>query len=190
MTAGKSMQPGCQESTMSAAVRDAMRADLPSIVEIYNSSIPGRMATADTSAVSAESRQPWFDDHAPDHRPLWVATVDGIVAGWLSFQSFYGRVAYHATAEVSVYVAPSHQRQGIGRVLLARAIARGPALGLRTLLGFIFGHNGPSIALFQSFGFERWALLPRVAELDGVERDLIIVGRRIEDTDGTTDQHG
>ena len=48
-----------------------------------------------------------------------------------------------------------------------------------TLLGFVFGHNAPSLALFERLGFERWALLPRVAELDGVERDLVIVGRRV-----------
>jgi phosphinothricin acetyltransferase len=47
------------------------------------------------------------------------------------------------------------------------------------LLGFIFGHNEPSLRLFESFGFERWGFLPNVAELDGLERDLIIVGRRV-----------
>ena len=31
-------------------------------------------------------------------------------------------------------------------------------------------------------GFERWGLLPRVAELDGIERDLVIVGRRLRET--------
>ena len=45
--------------------------------------------------------------------------------------------------------------------------------------GFIFGHNEPSLALFRRFGFLRWGELPKVAALDGVERDLIIVGRRI-----------
>jgi L-amino acid N-acyltransferase YncA len=43
-----------------------------------------------------------------------------------------------------------------------------------------FGHNEPSLALFESFGFQRWELLPRVAALGGVERDLVIVGRRLE----------
>jgi phosphinothricin acetyltransferase len=32
--------------------------------------------------------------------------------------------------------------------------------------------------LFEKFGFERWGELPKVARLDGVERDVIIVGRR------------
>lgn len=161
------------------AIRDATEADLPAIVEIYNASIPGRKATADTEPVTVESRTGWFREHQPERRPLWVAEDSGTIVGWLSFQSFYGRPAYHATAEVSVYVTPNRQRAGIGRTLLARAIEQAPRLGLKNLLGFIFAHNGPSLRLFEGLGFERWAFLPRVAELDGVERDLVIVGRRI-----------
>ena len=163
----------------SMPIRDATEADLSTIVAIYNAAIPGRMATADTEPVSVDSRRPWFHEHDPQRRPLWVAEVDGTIAGWLSLQSFYGRPAYHATAEVSVYVAPERRRAGVARGLIWHALDRAPALGLATLLGFIFGHNEPSLRLFAEFGFARWALLPRVAELDGVDRDLVIVGRRI-----------
>jgi len=160
-------------------VRDATQADLPAIVEIYNAAIPGRMATADTDPVSPQARQAWFREHDPDRGPLWVASVERSIVGWLSFQSFYGRPAYRATAEISVYVAPGHHRSGIGRALLARAVEAAPRLGLKTLVGFVFGHNEPSLRLFTALGFERWALLPRVAELDGIERDLVIVGLRV-----------
>jgi phosphinothricin acetyltransferase len=136
------------------------------------------MATADTEPVTLESRLAWFAEHTGS-RPLWVALADDAIVGWLSFQSFYGRPAYRATAEVSVYVAPDARRKGVGRELVSRAIAAGPALRLRTLVGFVFGHNAPSLALFEGLGFERWGLLSRVAELDGVERDLVIVGRRL-----------
>ncbi len=162
----------------SMTLRDATENDLPAIVAIYNASIPSRTATADTEPISIESRRSWFRDHAPEKCPLWVA-VDEAVVGWLSFQSFYGRPAYHATAEISLYVTPAFQRKGIGRELMTRAIERSPQLGLKTLLGFILGHNEASLHLFESFGFQRWGALPRVAELDGIERDLIILGRRI-----------
>jgi len=162
-------------------IRDAVAADLPAIVRIYNAAIPARMATADTEPVAVASRRTWFAEHDARSRPLWVASVDDAIVGWLSFQSFYGRPAYRATAEVSVYVAPDSRRAGVGRRLLSRAIDAGPGLGLRTLLGFIFGHNEPSLALFEAHGFRRWGLLPRVAELEGAERDLVIVGRRLPD---------
>lgn len=159
-------------------IRNALESDLPAILTIYNAAIPGRLATADTEPIAVSSRQAWFAEHDAT-RPLRVAAIDSAVAGWLSFQSFYGRPAYRATAEVSVYVSPDHQRHGIGRALLANAVDAAPRLGLKTLLGFIFGHNEPSLRLFGEFGFQRWALLPRVAELDGTERDLVIVGLRV-----------
>jgi L-amino acid N-acyltransferase YncA len=160
-------------------IRDATPGDLPIVVAIYNAAISGRMATADLEPVSVDSRRAWFAEHSSNLRPLWVLEDADQVKGWISFQSFYGRPAYHATAELSVYVAPDAQRRGYARLLVAEAIRRAPEFGLKTLLGFIFGHNQPSLALFRTFGFETWAHLPRVAELDGFERDLLILGRRL-----------
>lgn len=163
---------------MSFTHRLAARDDLARIVEIYNATIPSRRATADTEPVSVESRVKWFEDHTPDFRPLWVVEVDGRVAAWLSFSLFYGRPAYNRTAELSVYVDESYRSLGLGSYLLTQAIGQAPSLGLDTLLGFIFGHNQASLRLFEKYGFERWGELPRVALLDRVERDLVIVGRR------------
>jgi phosphinothricin acetyltransferase len=160
-------------------IREATIDDLPFIVQIYNAAIPGRMATADLEPVTIDSRHAWFAEHSTASRPLWILEEGGEIRGWLSFQSFYGRPAYHATAEISVYVAPDARRLGYGRQLLGRAIDRAPSIGLKTLLGFIFGHNEPSLALFRTFGFDTWARLPKIAELDGVERDVLILGKRI-----------
>ncbi len=92
---------------------------------------------------------------------------------------FLPAFTYAATAEVSIYVAPAHQRRGVGRRLLSEAIARGPALGLRTLLYVCFAHNAPSLRLSEGLGFARWGHLPRVADMDGIERDVVILGRRL-----------
>ena len=161
-------------------IRDAREDDLPEIVDIYNSTVSGRMVTADTTPVSVKDRTAWFHEHKKGFRPLWVVEEGGKVIAWLSFQSFYGRPAYLGTAEISVYVAESHRRQGIGRMLLQRAIEYCPGIGVKNLMGFIFAHNAPSIGLFESFGFEQWGYFPRVAVLDGVERDLAIMGLRIK----------
>lgn len=160
-------------------IRDARESDLESIVRIYNAAIPGRLATADTEPVSVASRRAWMREHDAARHPLWVAERDGRVLGWLSVSAFYGRPAYAATAELSVYVDPALQRGGVASALLQQALDRADALALRTYLGFIFAHNARSLALFRKFGFEQWAHLPRVAVLDGIERDLLIFGRRL-----------
>lgn len=160
-------------------IRHACDEDLPAIVAIYNASIPGRLATADTEPVTVTAREPWFRDHVPERRPLLVAEDGQGIAGWLSFRSFYGRPAYHATVELGYYVAPDRQRQGVGWLLLNEAVSRAPRLAVRTLLAFVFGHNAPSVRLLEKFGFAQWGLLPAVAELDGREYDVLIMGRRV-----------
>ena len=162
-------------------IRNAEAKDLVLIVEIYNASIPSRIATGDPEPISVESRISWYQEHSPNSRPILVIELDDKVIGWLSFQSFYGRPAYQATAEVSIYVAPEYKGQGIGKKLLSEAIYRSPQLGIKTLLGFIFAHNIPSLSLFNKFGFERWGYLPKVADLDGNRRDLVIMGLHLEE---------
>ncbi|WP_042356003.1 GNAT family N-acetyltransferase [Bacillus rubiinfantis] len=160
-------------------IRDAMLDDLPVIVAIYNTTIAGRMVTADTEKISVESRIPWFHEHSPATRPLWVVENNGVICAWLSFQSFYGRPAYRHTAEISIYLHPDFRGKKLGSYLLEKAIEACPGLDISTLLGFIFAHNLPSIKLFNRFGFEQWAYLPNVAVLDEIERDLVILGKRV-----------
>ena len=165
-------------------ISTAQASDLPRIVAIYNAAIPGRMATADTEPVSVAAREAWFSEFDANRRPLWVFRhdPDGAVAGWLSLRSFYGRPAYNATVEIGVYIDPAARRRGVARALLGHALAAAPGLRVKTILAFVFAHNAPSLALFEAVGFGGWGRLPGVAELDGVERDLLILGRRIAES--------
>ena len=163
--------------------RDARPDDLAAIVAIYNATVASREVTADTEPVTVESRRVWFERHTPQRRPLWLVERDGDIIAWLSYSDFYGRPAYAATSELSIYVHPSARGQGLGRYFMAEALLNAADFGLDTLLGFIFGHNRPSLALFEAFGFERWGELPGVARLDGVRRDLVIMGKRVANSE-------
>lgn len=166
--------------------RHATLNDLPAIVAIYNSTIASREVTADLEPVSLESRLSWFHEHDCLRRPLWIIErfEDGIreheILGWMSYSNFYGRPAYGATVELSIYIATHWRGKGIGRYCVKQAIDYAPTIAVHTLLGFIFAHNLASLALFEKLGFSSWGHLPRVANLDGIERDLIIVGKHID----------
>lgn len=164
---------------MSLPYRLATLDDLPAIVAIYNSTIPSRQVTADIEPVTVASREVWFLEHTPEQRPIWVVEEQGRILGWLSYSNFHARAAYAATVELSIYLHEDARGKGLGAYLLQQAIAHAPTLGIHTLVGLIFGHNLPSLKLFERHGFERWAHMPRVATLDGVERDLVIVGKRV-----------
>lgn len=160
-------------------IRDAIEEDLTAIVNIYNSTISDRIATADTEPVTVESRLSWLQNRDFRYRPVWVIETDKLIVGWLSFNNFYGRPAYSHTAEISIYVAANYRRRGVASQLLDRAIAICPQLQLKILLGFILAHNKPSLNLFQKYGFVQWGLLPQVAQLDEKEKDLVILGLKV-----------
>jgi L-amino acid N-acyltransferase YncA len=165
---------------MIKTMRIATKKDLSDIVAIYNSTIPTRQSTADTTEVTVESKLEWFRRHSPDKRPLWVREENGKVVAWVSFESFYGRPAYEQTVEISIYISPEHTGKGLGRTLLEESLESAKQFDIKTIVGFIFSHNIPSINLFKSFGFEEWGNLPNVARMDGKEYSLSIVGKRIK----------
>jgi L-amino acid N-acyltransferase YncA len=160
-------------------IRDAVEADLPAIVEIYNCSVATKTITADVEPVTVESRLDWFRSHSPNQYPLWVLERSSKIAGWFAFRMYYGREAYRSTAEISLYVAPEFHRQGIGQTLLSYAIEQAPKLGIRTLIGIAFAENAPSVELLKKFGFEQWGYLPEVARSWECDRDVIILGRKV-----------
>ena len=158
-------------------IRDASEADLPAILAVYNESIPSGRATADTQPVSVADRVEWFRKFDPNKRPIWVAVDDdeGRVVGTVYLSWFYaGRPAYNKTAEISTYIAASHQGQGLGTLLKQRMIDACPRLGVENLISMYFDHNEATKKLNAKFGFEVVGHLPEIADVFGASRGLMI----------------
>ncbi|WP_392565442.1 N-acetyltransferase family protein [Utexia brackfieldae] len=157
----------------------AQLSDLPFIIDVYNSTVASRMVTADTQPVTVESRLGWFAQHHPQTRPLWLLKWHDKACGWVSLSSFYGRPAFNKTAEISLYLHTDFRGQKLGIPILEYVESVCPALGIETIMSFIFGHNHPSIKLFKQAGYAQWGFLPTIAELDETKRDLVILGKKI-----------
>ncbi len=150
--------------------------DVRAILDIYNESIPKRIATADLVPQSLAARTQWFQSHDFTTRPIVVAIRDDAVVGWGSFTNFKERSAYAPSAEISIYVADVAARQGVGRAILGDLLARAVSCRIDRILAICFSHNEPSLKLFRSRGFEQWGLLPDACELDGIRRSITILG--------------
>jgi ribonuclease Z len=159
--------------------RNATADDLPRMVEIYNSTIAARTATADLQPVSVAERMSWFRAHNPQQHPLLVIELPNkIVAGWVSLQPYHHRAAYESTQEVSLYIDQSCRKKGIGQLALRHIMQLAKSVGTKDVVALIFEHNEPSMKLFFRYGFVQWGRLPNVATLDGLERTLCILGKR------------
>ncbi len=171
------------EQFANLTIRDATPADEAAIVAIHNASIPGRMASAYLEPVTVEQRRGWFDAHSPDRRPLWVVCDQqqaGDVIAWGCLTDYSPRPAYSITAEVSLYIAPERQGEGIGPWLMGKLMDACPGLGVERVVSLVFAHNQPSLRMHEKLDFEHWGLLPQVCDMDGERRDVIVLGKRFE----------
>jgi RimJ/RimL family protein N-acetyltransferase len=88
------------------------------------------------------------------HGAVFVAEVPGGIVGRLSVARDAHPASWHV-ADLGLMVAESHRRLGIGRALLDAAVGWARSAGVRKLELHVFPHNGPAIALYESFGFVR-----------------------------------
>ena len=161
-------------------IRIAQTAELPAIVDIYNQAIPSRRSTGDTQPLRVEDRRAWFEEHHPDKYPIFVAEVDGRIAGWCSLSAYRaGRAAFRFTREISYYIDLAHHRQGIGTALIEHALAACPALQVKTLVAIVLEVNEASLRLLRKKGFEQWGYLRRVADFPGSEVGHLYYGRHV-----------
>jgi phosphinothricin acetyltransferase len=162
-------------------IRIAAPEDLPAIVSIYNEAVLSRFATADINAVSVDSRRDWFAEHEPTRHPVYVWEDAGAVRGWCSLSPYRrGRMALRFTAEISYYVQRGSQRKGIASRLIRHAISDCETLQIKNLFAIVLEPNTPSCSLLEKLGFEKWGLMPCVADFDGQECSHLYYGQRLQ----------
>ncbi|MDE0778843.1 GNAT family N-acetyltransferase [Nocardioides sp.] len=166
--------PCCPEDLPADVTTRAMTDDdLLRVLEIYAQGIATRTATFETEPPALEAlRDRWL----PGHR--WVAEANGVVVGWTAVAPTSARPCYAGVGESTVYVAEEARGRGVGRVLLHRQVTEADTGGLWTLQTSIFPENRASLALHHGAGYRTLAVRSRIAQLDGVWRDTVLLERR------------
>jgi len=138
----------------SVSIRPATLADVPAITRIYAQSVSTGTASFELEppdeAEMARRMQALFDGGYP----YIVAEIGGAIAGYAYAGSYRPRPAYRFSVEDSIYVDPSAQRRGAGRLLLERLIEECERRGFRQMVAVI-GDSAqtPSIELHRALGF-------------------------------------
>lgn len=167
-------RPCCPEDLPDGVrVRALSEADWPAVRHIYAQGIATRNATFEIRVPTRETLdRKWL----PEHR--WVAEVDGAVAGWAAISPVSPRACYAGVGENSLYVGEDFRGKGVGKALIHRQVTAADDGGLWTLQSAIFPENKASIALHRSAGFRTVGMRERIAQLDGVWRDTVLIERR------------
>ncbi len=169
-----SAPPCCPEDLPGdVTTRPVAEGDLPAVLSIYDEGLATRNATFETRLPTAqELRARWLPGLA------WVAEIDGAVVGWTAVTPVSPRECYAGVGETSVYVAEAARGRGVGSALLFTQVTGADEAGMWTLQTSIFPENRASLALHHSAGYRTLAVRTRIARLDGVWRDTVLLERR------------
>lgn len=133
-------------------IREAVSSDIQGITEIYNWAVENSTATFDIVPQTLEARKQWLSHYGGQY-PLIVCEKDGKIAGYASLSKFREKEAYARTVELSVYVHPDFQQQGIGRALMLKVIEMGKQLKHHTIISVITTGNDVSVRMHEQLGF-------------------------------------
>ena len=130
------------------------KTDISAITEIYAYHVTNGRGSFEHESPSLEEMQKRFAGLLAKPYPILVAEQDGAVVGYAYAGPHKARKGYDGTVEDSVYVAPSHLRKGVGRLLLEALIAQAKADGYRQMMAVIGDSaNNASIGLHSAVGF-------------------------------------
>ena len=136
-------------------IRDATRADLPRLTDIYNHYVINTPITFDVEPYTVETRTPWFEEHASRGRHrLMVAEEDSKVIGYASSGRFRAKAAYDTTVEASIYCAPEAMGRGIGTKLYDALFQALLDQDINRIVAGVTLPNDASVALHRRFGFQ------------------------------------
>jgi phosphinothricin acetyltransferase len=154
-------------------VRNMLNGDSQKVLEIYRMGLETRNATFETAV---PSWQEWDSKHLRHSR--FVFEEDRIITGWAALSPFSSREVYKGVAEVSIYVATGLRGKKIGSALMEKIIASSELNGIWTLVSSVFPGNEATLKLHAKFGFREIGRRERIAKLDGIWRDTILLERR------------
>jgi phosphinothricin acetyltransferase len=146
------------------AVRPARRADLPTVVRIYNHYVARSASTFEVDPVRTDDRVEWFRDHSAGGRYRLLVAVDGRerILGWATSSPFRPRAAYATSVESSVYCRPESVGRGVGSRLYGALFDALQGEDLERVVAGVTLPNDASVALHRRFGFRRVGTFHRI----------------------------
>ena len=159
---------------MNFEIREMQSEDAERVLEIFRQGIEGGNATFDKDVPSWET---WDNKYFKVCR-LVLVNENGVVQGWAAIQPISARECYKGVAEVSIYLSNEVQGKGLGKIMLQKLILDSEENGFWMLQSGIFPENIASIKLHEQFGFRKVGFREKIAEMNGVWRDVVLMERR------------
>lgn len=159
-------------------MRLATEKDSAAVAAIYAPYVLDSVISFESIPPSAEEFRERIANCLQAH-PWLVAEVGDQIAGYAYAGHHSGRAAYNWSADISVYLAPKHHRQGIGRSLYDTLIALLRHQGYHALFAGITLPNPASVAIHTALGMKDVGIYREVGFKFGQWHDVMWMGMAI-----------
>lgn len=157
--------------------RSARPEDWPRMREIFLEGITTGESSFETAETVPEDWVKWVGGRHEDSVRVFEFPGTGIVA-WGALAPTSRRHCYRGVAEVQLYVAAAARGQGVGRRVLTELIDHAEHHALWMLQAVVFPENEASRRLFGDKGFREVGYREKIARMNGVWRDTLLLERR------------
>jgi L-amino acid N-acyltransferase len=164
---------------MGVQVREALEADLPGLLAIYNEVIANSTAVYSSTPVTLEERRAWWQARRAQGYPVLIAAEADAVLGFATFGDFRAWPGYRFTVEHTVHVQADARGRGVGTGLMHALLPRAAALGKHMMVAGVDAANADSIRFHERLGFTRAGLLREVGFKFDRWLDLVFLQRPI-----------
>lgn len=159
---------------MNYEIREMQPQDGSRVLKIFQQGIDSKNATFEETVPTWEA---WDIGHLNVSRFVIEDEAECVI-GWCALKPVSNRACYSGVAEVSIYLDNEHQAKGLGSILLQKLVLDSEAHNFWMLQSGIFPENQASISLHQKLGFRIVGKRERIAKIDNVWRDVILMERR------------
>ena len=149
--------------------------DWPDVERIYAEGIATGLATFETAP---KPQYAWETNSISDSALVLEDSGELGIMGWAVLWPVSNRAAYAGVGEVSVYVGAHARGRGAGKMLLKNLINTSESLGIWTLQAGIFEANTLSVSLHEKCGFRNVGMREKIAALNGIWKNIILMERR------------
>jgi L-amino acid N-acyltransferase YncA len=152
-------------------IRSAAVTDTEDILAIYRDFVTQTWVTFETEPPTLHEMRARIERSVKRYAWLVYERASELL-GYAYANRFHPRPAYSWSVEVSVYVKPGFQGEGIGRSLLSALLESLVSRGYVNAFAGVALPNPASVKLFESLGFKQIALQKQVGYKLGRWRDV------------------
>ena len=166
-------------------IRIANFADARAIAAIYAHYVH---KTAITFVAEAPTTADFVSRISDPRYPFLVAVVNDRVVGFAYASMFRTKAAYRWDVELSIYLTPGIEGQGIGSELMEKLLAAVEKQGYLNAYSCITMPNDRSVNLHKKFGFEELGCFPNSGYKMGAWHDVIWMGKNLFTPEGDPEE--